>query len=127
MKHSLFFFSLLYLPSFLLGLTPSRDLQANALRSVACQGSYISLGPTLNRFTLVGLPKSVVSRMSGLPLIRQHSKLYTRHMNLKPKLHITPSPYIPWDNLPLRKDPIAEPKIEPGTSWLVANDPDHYR
>ena len=34
----------------------------------------------------------------------------------------TPSPYMPWNNSQVGKNPVAETWIELGTSWLVGND-----
>ena len=37
-----------------------------------------------------------------------------------------PRPWSPWESSPSRKIPTVEPRIEPGTSWLVVRDSDHY-
>ena len=37
-----------------------------------------------------------------------------------------PRPCSPRDSSPSRKIPTVEPGIEPGTSWLVVRDSDHY-
>ena len=37
-----------------------------------------------------------------------------------------PRPWAPRESSPARKIPTAEPGIEPGTSWLVVGDSDHY-
>ena len=53
-------------------------------------------GPTLDRFTMAGLSKSVVSRMTGPPPI-DNTGHYThdkRNLTPKSKLHIRASTYI---------------------------------
>ena len=60
-----FFF--MYLPSPDIGLTPPRTYNSNARGSDAYRGSNCLWTITLDRHTRAGLPKCVVSTMSGPP------------------------------------------------------------
>ena len=64
-------------------------------------------------------------RNSIQPVSRLHRPPPMKHRpqyGQKTMKHKIPSPYVPYNNYPLEKNPTAELGIKPGTSWSVTND-----